>query len=62
MACGPVSGSDGADKAGTDPFSISQETMMAMGVGAMAMFWTTPMRAAFVVADEVMRESMRPWS
>ncbi|MEM9146320.1 MAG: hypothetical protein AAGC57_08990 [Pseudomonadota bacterium] len=63
MAHGPIAGQQGErDQAGgVEPFRFSQEMLMAPALGAAAALWAMPMKAAFVVADEVLRESFRPW-
>lgn len=62
MACGPVTGSESASGGGAmpDPFSFSQQMLMAPALGAVATFWTAPLRAAFVVAEEALRETNGP--
>ncbi len=59
MVHGPHTGVGGqTGRAGADPFSFGRNAMMMQGLGAMAMMWTAPWRAACVVADEMLRESI----
>lgn len=61
MVYGPMGGGQTgqAERRLSDPFSFSQDAMMSTGFGAFALFWAAPWRAAFVIADEALREGLR---
>ncbi len=60
MVYGPINGKSGGQsgRAGADPFSFGKDAMMLQGFGAIALMWTAPWRAACIVADEMVRETI----
>jgi len=62
MACGPVSHSttgQGPVSLG-DPFSFAAGGGMLQGMTAMAMLWAAPWQAVAIVAEQAVRETVRP--
>lgn len=57
MPCGPITTGKKvrADESILDPFSYSQTSALMQGWANMAIMFSAPMRAAMVVADEVVR-------
>ncbi|MGF1502067.1 MAG: hypothetical protein ACFBSD_09630 [Paracoccaceae bacterium] len=54
MACGPAQ--NGSTDGAFEPFSFANETALVGMTMAITTFWSLPMKAAFVVANEAMRE------